>query len=157
MAQYLSSSLEQTESIAKEFAKQLKGGDWVGLCGELGSGKTSFVRGIFEGLKGKKPFFVHSPTFTLLNEYATDLGPLYHIDLYRLNHLRDLDTLDLEELRNTPGIGMVEWADKFPSLLDQCHYLIYFTWEEHFQRKIEVILKGPANFSKVKASFGGKI
>lgn len=139
MTEYLSFSPEQTESIAKEFTKQLKPGEWVGLCGELGSGKTSFVRGIFEGLKGKKPFFVHSPTFTLLNEYPTALGPLYHIDLYRLNHLQDLDTLDLEELKATSGVGMIEWADKFPPLLDQCHYLIYFSWKEETQRKIKII------------------
>ena len=81
------------------------------LYGELGAGKTAFVRGLAEGL-GADPTEVSSPTFTLIQEYAGRL-PLYHVDLYRLERA-EVDDLGLDELEAGAGVVAIEWADRLP-------------------------------------------
>ena len=87
----------------------------VGLCGELGSGKTHFVKGLADGLGYMGD--VTSPTFTLIHEYLGGLMPLYHFDFYRLESAEEALQLDLEEYLSGDGVCVIEWADKFPTLL----------------------------------------
>jgi tRNA threonylcarbamoyladenosine biosynthesis protein TsaE len=105
-----SRSEEQTRAIARDLARQLEGGQIVLLSGDLGTGKTVFVKGLAEGL-AIDANEVTSPTFTLVHEYRGGRLPLIHIDLYRLERA-DLDELGLDRDLADHGVVAVEWADR---------------------------------------------
>jgi len=104
----------ETASIGVQLAQSLRAGDTVLLHGELGTGKTAFVRGLAEGL-GIPTDAVSSPTFTLIQEYRGGRLPLFHVDLYRLDDPREIDDLGLEEIA-ADGVLAIEWAEKLPRL-----------------------------------------
>ena len=111
-------SLEKFLKFAEEFSKSLRDGDIVLLKGELGTGKTTFVRGVAKGL-GIDPSMVRSPTFTLMNVYPGEIT-LYHADLYRLDDPSQIFYVGLEEvLEEGDGILAVEWADMFEDFWDE--------------------------------------
>ena len=105
------SSEEETSSAGERLAVSLAPGDVVLLYGDLGAGKTAFVRGIARGL-GVNPEDVSSPTFTIVQEYAGPRATLYHVDLYRLEP-KEVDDLGLDELVSGDGIVVVEWAERW--------------------------------------------
>jgi len=85
------------------------------LRGDLGAGKTTLVKGIAEGLSAAAQEDVTSPTFTLIHEYRGPEVNIYHVDLYRIETPRELDTLGLDELLSEPGnLVLIEWGEKFP-------------------------------------------
>ena len=133
-----SNSESETVNLARQLARFLSGGDILFLIGELGSGKTVFVKGLAKGL-GLKPQTVKSPTFVLLHEYAGRL-PLYHFDLYRLEGEQDLESLDLDRFFYGEGISVVEWAEKMGPNRPPGYLEIHFTHEGPSRRMIE--LKG---------------
>jgi tRNA threonylcarbamoyladenosine biosynthesis protein TsaE len=102
----------ETGAIGRELAATLHAGDVVLLHGDLGAGKTAFVRGLAEGL-GVAPENVSSPTFTLVQEYRGGRLTLFHVDLYRLDEAREIDELGLEEIA-ADGVLAIEWAEKMP-------------------------------------------
>jgi tRNA threonylcarbamoyladenosine biosynthesis protein TsaE len=105
-------SEEETAAVGRGIANSLEPGSVLLLFGDLGAGKTAFVRGLAEGL-GVAPEEVSSPTFTLMQEYRGGRVPLVHVDLYRLNDAREIDDLGLEEL-GLDSVLAIEWADKLP-------------------------------------------
>lgn len=105
-----SSSEDETRRIAADLAASLRPGAVVLLSGDLGAGKTAFVRGLAEGL-GVDPDDVTSPTFTLVHEYRGGRLPLIHVDLYRLDRA-DLDEVGLDEDLAGRGVIAVEWAER---------------------------------------------
>jgi tRNA threonylcarbamoyladenosine biosynthesis protein TsaE len=105
-------SEEETTAAGRELARTLGAGAIVLLSGELGAGKTAFVRGIAEGL-GIDPAEVTSPTFTLVQEYRGGRLPLYHVDLYRLKPA-EVDDLGLDEMTLAGGVTAIEWSDRLP-------------------------------------------
>ena len=107
---YQSTSEEQTRQIAAELATQLRAGAVVLLAGDLGAGKTAFVRGLAEGL-GIDPDQVTSPTFTLVHEYRGGRLPLIHVDLYRLDRA-DLDEIGLDQDLAALGVVAIEWPER---------------------------------------------
>jgi tRNA threonylcarbamoyladenosine biosynthesis protein TsaE len=111
----LTHSEEETEQVAKDLAAQLKPGDVVLLSGELGAGKTAFVRGLAAAL-GIEPEDVSSPTFTLVHEYRGGRLTLYHADLYRLGKAATED-LGLEEMGVADGVLAIEWPDRLTHAL----------------------------------------
>ena len=108
MPQHVTRSEDDTAAVARDLAGGLEPGDVLLLSGNLGAGKTTFVRGLAEGL-GVDPGEVSSPTFTLVHEYRGGRLPLYHADLYRLERAAT-DDLGLEELHN--GVLAIEWPDR---------------------------------------------
>ena len=106
-------SPEETEGVGEEFAGGLEGGELVLLRGELGSGKTAFVRGMARGLGVDDPEGVSSPSYTLANEYE---GPirLIHADLYRIDSATAIGELALEEMIGPGAVVVVEWGEKLP-------------------------------------------
>jgi tRNA threonylcarbamoyladenosine biosynthesis protein TsaE len=98
--------------VGRQLARTLSPGSVLLLVGDLGAGKTAFVRGLAEGL-GVATEEVSSPTFTLMQEYRGGRVPLIHVDLYRLNDPREIDDLGLEEL-GLDSVLAIEWAEKLP-------------------------------------------
>jgi len=106
----LTKSEDETSAAGERFAARLRGGEVLLLYGDLGAGKTAFVRGLARGLAAS-PDDVSSPTFTLIQEYRGRLT-LYHVDLYRLQSIEAAD-LGLEELRMDDAIVAIEWAERW--------------------------------------------
>lgn len=103
---------QETEQAGESFARTLKRGDVVLLYGELGAGKTAFVRGMARGL-GASTEDVSSPTFTIIQEYAAPAATLYHVDLYRLEPA-EIEDLGLDDMLDAGGIVAIEWAGRWP-------------------------------------------
>ena len=110
MASHTTHSEDETAAIARALAADLGAGDVLLLSGNLGAGKTAFVRGLAEGL-GIAPDEVSSPTFTLVHEYRGGRLTLYHVDLYRLDRTAAED-LGLEEMGVADGVLAIEWPDR---------------------------------------------
>ena len=111
---YTSTSEFHTKEIAAEFARSLQGGEFVELVGDLGTGKTVFVRGMVEELGSKAR--VKSPTFTIMNEYPVQgdhVKKIAHLDLYRFKDISQLRALELENYINDKTVICVEWPDVF--------------------------------------------
>lgn len=110
---HLSNSEKQTQEIAIEYAKTLKKGDVVVLQGDLGAGKTAFVKGLAKGLGLNAK--VQSPTYAYMNDY----GGLYHFDCYRLSSGEDAEALGLTDYFYADGICAIEWAENIADALPQ--------------------------------------
>jgi tRNA threonylcarbamoyladenosine biosynthesis protein TsaE len=106
-------SAEETTDLGRRLSADLKPGSIVLLRGDLGAGKTTLVKGIAEGFQAAKADDVTSPTFTLIHEYRGPEVTLYHIDLYRIDTQRELDTLALDDLMIPQSILLIEWGEKF--------------------------------------------
>ena len=106
-------SAEETTALGRKLASELKPGQVVLLRGDLGAGKTTLVKGIAEGFQAAEADRVTSPTFTLIHEYRGPQVTLYHIDLYRIDTPRELDTLALDDLMDAKSILLIEWGEKF--------------------------------------------
>jgi tRNA threonylcarbamoyladenosine biosynthesis protein TsaE len=113
MKTFQSHSAEETTELGRRLAAELKPGGIVLLRGDLGAGKTTMVKGIAEGFQAAKADDVTSPTFTLIHEYRGPAVTLYHIDLYRIDTQRELDTLALDDLMTPHSILLIEWGEKF--------------------------------------------
>lgn len=134
--EFTTSSPEETESLGEKLSAELRQGDRVALVGELGGGKTRFVKGVARGLGAKGP--VRSPSFTILNIYEGGRLPLYHMDLYRMGHSEEIFEAGVEEYIYGKGISIIEWADKVQALLDDCTVVVSFTYAGDSLRKIEI-------------------
>jgi tRNA threonylcarbamoyladenosine biosynthesis protein TsaE len=107
-------SAEETIAFGRRLAAELSPPLMVLLRGDLGAGKTTLVKGIAEGFEAALADDVTSPTFTLVHEYRGPGVTLYHIDLYRIDTERDLETLGLDDLLAPNCILLIEWGEKFP-------------------------------------------
>lgn len=116
MRTFTTNSEAETSAVGRELASTLVAGSIVLLRGNLGAGKTAFVRGIAEGL-GVLPGEVTSPTFTLIQEYRGGRLPLFHVDLYRLRSI-EVDDLGLDEITLGDVVTAIEWPDRLPRPLD---------------------------------------
>ena len=129
---------EDTRAYGARLGRLLSGGELIGLSGDLGSGKTCFVRGLAEGLDvpARK---VRSPTFTLVNAYSGGRVPLYHVDLYRMT-LSDVDRMALREYLYGEGVCVVEWIERLGD--DPPRLQIDFTFVGENERLLVVTAHG---------------
>jgi tRNA threonylcarbamoyladenosine biosynthesis protein TsaE len=125
-------SENETADVARELAAVLKAGDVILLAGNLGAGKTAFVRGLATGL-GIDPEDVSSPTFTLVHEYRGGRLTLYHADLYRLERIATED-LGLEEMGVSDGVLAIEWPDRLAHSLPGAREVQIEIVDEHIRR-----------------------
>lgn len=116
MGSIISNSAAETFALAAAVAEELRDGDIIALCGDLGAGKTHFVKGLAAGM-GCSGEEVSSPTFTLVHEYSGCRVPLYHFDFYRLEDEGELLAIGFDDYLGRPGVLAIEWADRFPRLL----------------------------------------
>ena len=136
-----SKNTSETIQIGKSIGGLLLPGDVVALVGELGAGKTQFIKGLAAGAGIRRPTYVSSPSFTLINEYEGKI-PFYHIDLFRLETEKEAEGLGLEEYLQGIGIAAIEWADKIPSLLPREMLFIHIAYTGEHTRSLEIIGKG---------------
>ena len=115
-SQTITHSAEETIAFGRSLAAELSPPLIVLLRGDLGAGKTTVVKGIAEGFGAARAEDVTSPTFTLVHEYRGPDITLYHIDLYRIDTQRDLETLGLDDLLTPNSVLLIEWEEKFPRL-----------------------------------------
>lgn len=130
---YRTASEEETIALGAELARQWPLPAVVVLTGNLGAGKTTLVKGIAEGLGVTGRDEVSSPTFPLIHEYG-DRGQLAHVDLYRLETVEEVESLGLEEIMARAGLTVLEWAERFPSILPR--------------ERIEVVIESHADDSR---------
>ncbi len=136
---------EETDSLGKNLGKLLEPGDIVLLFGDLGAGKTTLTQGLCKGLGLPDGEYIRSPTFTLINEYQGKF-PIYHIDLYRMEGLEEIESLGLEEVLFGKGVSIVEWSEKLfpvdnpltPILGIEERIEVRITCEHEFQRSFSI-------------------
>lgn len=109
-------SVDETLALGERMAGMLKAGDILLLSGNLGAGKTHFVKGVARGF-GVDESQVNSPTFTLIHEYKTGRLPIYHIDAYRLNSEQEAVEIGIEDYLYGDGVCLVEWPERIAGLL----------------------------------------
>lgn len=135
-ASYVSEGEDATAAIAQELAEGFRGGETVLLHGELGAGKTAFVRGLAKGL-GADPEAVCSPTFVMLTSYRGRLS-LHHADLYRLERVGIESELGLEELPGAGGVLAIEWAERLAENLWTKPFQVRLAHAGENRRRIEI-------------------
>ncbi|HZP07255.1 MAG TPA: tRNA (adenosine(37)-N6)-threonylcarbamoyltransferase complex ATPase subunit type 1 TsaE [Terracidiphilus sp.] len=143
--EFTTQSGADTIEVGRKLVRLLKPPQLLLLQGELGTGKTTLVKGIAQALDAAEPDEVTSPTFTLVHEYdgTRDGTPvkLYHLDVYRLEGERQLETLGLDELLTQDALVLVEWGEKFKSIRKRATGEIVIASEGGDKRKITVTLK----------------
>jgi tRNA threonylcarbamoyladenosine biosynthesis protein TsaE len=127
-------SPSETMVLAGKFAKDLKAGDIVFLQGELGAGKTVFMKGLAQAFK-VDPKNVSSPTFVLMNMYEGKI-PLYHFDLYRLEKPEELNSVQFDEYFYGEGISIIEWPQRLGNLAPQKYWLVELAHKGVTEREI---------------------
>ena len=134
-------SVSETIRIGRSVGSRLLPGDLVALVGELGAGKTQFIKGLAAGAGIRNPTYISSPSFTLINEYPGKTT-FYHVDLFRLGEEKEAEELGLEDYFQGKGITAIEWADKIPSLLPKELLVIRIAYTGRNTRSLEIIGKG---------------
>lgn len=119
----ISNSPDETIEFGQRFGSQLKGGEIIGICGQLGSGKTHLIKGIASGAGAKDCKDVNSPTFVIVNEYIGNLD-IYHIDAYRLNSIAEFEMLGFDDYCYPDSVVLVEWVDKIEPALRAVDYVL---------------------------------
>ncbi|MBI1355815.1 MAG: tRNA (adenosine(37)-N6)-threonylcarbamoyltransferase complex ATPase subunit type 1 TsaE [Acidobacteria bacterium] len=135
---YRTSSAEETIAAGRRIAAGLRGPQLVLLIGDLGAGKTTLTKGIVSGLGAAAPEDVLSPTFALMHELGDD-PKVYHLDLYRLDRLPELETLGLDDLWDEEAIVLIEWGEKFADRLPTPRLEIRLRELGDESREIEII------------------
>ncbi len=129
-------SPQQTIECGSNLGRTLKPGTIIALTGQLGSGKTTFVKGLALGLGVKSDREVKSPTFVIMHIYHGRL-PLYHFDLYRLDESQDLQEIGFEDYLCDPNaVSVVEWAERVPDIYEQAHIKIEIKRVSETEREI---------------------
>ena len=131
------SSREETIQLGQFIGEMLKPGCVIGLCGELGTGKTHVIKGVAKGLGVDERYYVTSPSFTIINEYPGRI-PLNHFDLYRLEGTDQIEDLGYEEYFYGEGVTVIEWAEKVLPLLPENHLMIEITHLSENRRKFRI-------------------
>jgi tRNA threonylcarbamoyladenosine biosynthesis protein TsaE len=137
----ISKSEAETQKIGKDFENNLKPGSIAALFGELGSGKTQFIKGICKGLGVKE--IVNSPTFIIINEYYTEnFGKLYHFDLFRMKTTEEILNLGFEEYLSSNGILLIEWPELIENILPDNTIKIYLSHMSNHENMREIKIAG---------------
>src|SRR5438876_12086311 len=137
--EFTTNSPEETIALGKKLAASLAPPKLVLLRGDLGAGKTTLVKGIAEGFEAASQDDVTSPTFTLIHEYRGPSATLYHIDLYRVDTQRELETLGLDDLMDENSVLLIEWGEKFPRFERERDVEIALERTDEDRRRIRVI------------------
>jgi len=131
-----SNSREETQQYGKDFAKKLNGGQVFALIGEVGCGKTEFVRGVLSEVAPE--IVVSSPTFSIVNSYETKNFTIYHFDFYRIKNINELFEIGFDEYFTENSVVFIEWADMFLGILPKGFETIKFEAISENERQIQL-------------------
>ena len=134
-------SADDTRRLGRRMGSGIAIGCLMALSGDLGSGKTTFVQGLAKGLDVPGDYIVTSPTFTLINEYPGRL-PLFHVDLYRISDVEELENIGFFDLLSGDGVVVVEWADRVIHELPEDRIDIQFGVIDEIRRNVEIRIGG---------------
>jgi tRNA threonylcarbamoyladenosine biosynthesis protein TsaE len=137
--EFTTKSAEETIALGRELASSLAPPKIVVLRGDLGAGKTTLVKGIAQGFNAAEEEDVTSPTFTLIHEYRGPETTVYHIDLYRVETQRELETLGLNDLINENSVLLIEWGEKFARFVRERDVEIAIERVSEDERRLRVI------------------
>jgi len=132
---FISNSAEETIATGRRYARNARRGDVLALTGDLGAGKTQFVKGFVAGLGSKAE--VTSPTFVLLHEYEDGRLPVYHFDFYRLNSTDAVKQLGFDDYVFGEGVSVIEWADRYSELIPKEAKWLFFELQGENVRSID--------------------
>jgi len=133
-----SHSVHDTETIAGQLARSMRGGEVIALHGDMGAGKTQFTRGLVAGLGGD-PHAVSSPTFVLLNVYDTPALKVFHLDAYRVHGPEDFDAIGFGELlEQSNGVIVIEWPSRVEAILPKKRIDVRITTLSPRVRRIDI-------------------
>ncbi|MFH1478709.1 MAG: tRNA (adenosine(37)-N6)-threonylcarbamoyltransferase complex ATPase subunit type 1 TsaE [Candidatus Omnitrophota bacterium] len=133
----ITNNAKETIGLGEKLAGSLSKGDVVALSGDLGSGKTTFTKGIGKGLGVKEDSRINSPSFVLIKEYDGSI-PLYHMDLYRLENMKEAEDIGLDEYIYGDGVTVIEWAERVKALLPKETVFVSFKIKDDFKREIRI-------------------
>lgn len=139
MVRHITHSASETQALAAKFGRTLKPNSIVCFFGDLGSGKTTFIKGLVAGISQGLEIPVSSPTFTYLNIYRA-ASTLYHFDLYRLRDADEFLGMGFDEMFYADGICCIEWSEKIASLLPQDTIYIRMAHLDEGRRQIDITL-----------------
>jgi tRNA threonylcarbamoyladenosine biosynthesis protein TsaE len=131
---FISVNAAETKAVGERLAEKIQAGDVLALVGDLGAGKTQFVKGLAKGLGSTA--VVTSPTFTLVHEYQGSRLPIYHFDFYRIESPAALRAIGFDEIVFGDGVSVIEWADRFADAIPPRARWIKFEIMSDDQRRI---------------------
>ncbi|HEV7217555.1 MAG: tRNA (adenosine(37)-N6)-threonylcarbamoyltransferase complex ATPase subunit type 1 TsaE [Terriglobales bacterium] len=138
--EFTTHSAEETTALGRTLAAKISAPKLILLRGNLGAGKTTLIKGIAAGFGAATEDEVTSPTFTLVHEYRGPTATLYHIDLYRVDTQRELETLGLDDLMTEHSILLIEWGEKFARFRDERDVEIALEQTSENGRRVKVII-----------------
>jgi tRNA threonylcarbamoyladenosine biosynthesis protein TsaE len=143
---------DEMRALAMALGRLVTTGDTVALVGDLGAGKTVFAQGLAAGLGFRGP--VTSPTFTLIHIYEGGRTTLFHADLYRLEREAELEDVGLDDIFRQDGVAVVEWADRFPTILPEDRLEVRLEVAADTERRLRAQATGPRS-SELLAAWAG--
>jgi len=134
-------SVTETQQVGQTLGAGIHEPIIIALTGDLASGKTAFVQGLAKGLDVSEKYYITSPTFTLINEYP-GRHPLFHVDLYRIEHASELAEIGLDEILQKNAVIAIEWAERLPADMLLCHLKLRLRMIDENSRRIDIFAYG---------------
>ena len=143
-------SITETQELGRALGAGIHEAIIIALTGDLGTGKTAFVQGLAKGLDVPEQYYITSPTFTLINEYP-GRHPLFHVDLYRIEHASELEEIGLDEILQQNAVIAIEWADRLFGETLSGHLELFFRMVDESTRQIDMFAYGHRSGNLLKA------
>ena len=148
-----SKTAEETLALGESIGKMISQGLAIALKGDLGAGKTTFVKGLAKGLGVSEAYCITSPTFTIINEYPASSFTLYHLDLYRLSSADELDDIGFDDITGDNHVIVVEWPEILKDISFPFDIEIRFEFDEDYNRRITVFASGQEGINLLNELF----
>ena len=143
-------SVTETQQVGQTLGAGIQQAIIIALTGDLGSGKTAFVQGLAKGLDVSEKYYITSPTFTLINEYP-GRRPLFHVDLYRIENVTELEEIGLDEILQEEAVIAIEWAERLLAETLSSHLELRFRMISENTRRIDIFAYGHQAGNLLKA------
>jgi len=143
-------SVTETQKLGQTLGAGIQQAVIIALTGDLGSGKTAFVQGLARGLDVSEKYYITSPTFTLVNEYP-GRHPLFHVDLYRIEHAPELEEIGLDEILQEDAVIAIEWAERLSGETLPSHLALRLKMISENTRRIDIFAYGHQAGNLLKA------